>query len=86
MDRTLFFGVVAGLGAAAGLAGWALGWPGPALVAVAAVWARMQFRMGEVARQTGDGAAERPDAVTAGLTWGAVLAAGVVVLFLVLAR
>ncbi|WP_375592835.1 hypothetical protein ABWI00_12290 [Algihabitans albus] len=41
MDRTLFFGVIAAITLAAGLAGLALGWPGPALVTAAAVWVRI---------------------------------------------
>ncbi|WP_421706455.1 hypothetical protein [Algihabitans sp.] len=81
MDRTLFFGVVAGLGLAALLAGWALGWPGPALVAAAGAWARIQMRLGEVA-----GRAEAPpDSLTAALPWGAALAAVLAIVWIFLA-
>lgn len=81
MDRTLFVGVVAGLGLAALLAGWALGWPGPALVAAAAAWARIQVRLGEVAGQ----AEAPPDTLTAALPWGAALAAVLTLVWILLA-
>ncbi|WP_162906589.1 hypothetical protein [Algihabitans albus] len=81
MDRTLFFGVVAALGLAAALAGWALGWPGPALVAAAGAWARLQFRLGEVAGQ----AQAPPDTLTAALPWGSALAAMVAIAWIFLA-
>ncbi len=96
MDRTLFFGVIAGLGLAAALAGWALGWPGPALVAAAAAWGRIQLRLGAVARgpeaagqrdSEAAAAAGRPaDAVVAALPWGAALAAAFALAWIVLAR
>jgi hypothetical protein len=90
MDRTLFLGVIAALAAAAALAGWGLGWPGPALVAVGAGWARMQMRLGEVARDGGVSEAlpsepAGPDAVTAALPWGAAAAVLVTLAFLLLA-
>lgn len=81
MDRTLLFGVVAGLGLAALFAGWALGWPGPALVAAAGAWARIQMRLGDVA-----GRAEAPpDSLTAALPWGAALAAVLAIVWIFLA-
>lgn len=85
MDRTLFFGAIAALAAAAGLAGWGLGWPGPALVAAGAAWARMQMRLGAVARQEARADTGPVDAVTAALPWGAAAAVIVTLAFLVLA-
>ena len=81
MDRTLLFGVIVAIALAAGLAGLALGWPGPALVTAAAVWVRIQVRLGEVAGRT----EARSDTLTAALPWGAGLAAATTIAWMLLA-